>query len=76
MIHCKTIRLIEYLLKAYGSVSLFPSLYGENSMPFMMTVLTAVSPVLGALIFNMTLTRGLIEKGLQNCKFLYFPWFR
>lgn len=64
MIHCKTIRLIESLLKAYGSVSLFPSLYGENSMPFEMTVLTAVSLVLGALIFNMTDKRPYLEKDL------------
>lgn len=41
-----------------------------------MTILRAVSPVLGTLIFNMTDKRPYLEKGLQSCEFPYFPRFR
>lgn len=45
-------------------------------MIFVMTILRAVSPVLGTLIFNMTDKRPYLEKGLQSGEFPYFPRFR
>lgn len=53
------------ITQTYDSAPLFSSSYAENRVIFMKTILASVSPVLGALIFNMTDTRPRLEEGYK-----------